>query len=131
MSSSPAEVDTEADLIRTARDAVWRLSGYLKIKPHLILEMQNQFDTLLNQIPRNVSSLRRGPIYPRDVHNRLASLASLCRRFALGAGPSGEHPDPQEEREKVRDIVALALRDIVALFQHWDFPVDLTSLQPK
>ena len=121
MSSSPAEVDTEADLIRTARDAVWRLSGYLKIKPHLILEMQNQFDTLLNQIPRNVSSLRRGPIYPRDVHNRLASLASLCRRFALGAPPrpSGEHPDSQ------------ALRDIVALFQHWDFPVDLTSLQQK
>ena len=127
MSSSPAEDDTEAGLIRKARDAVWRLSGYLKIKPHLILEMQNQFDTLLNQIPRNVSSLRRGPIYPRDVHNRLASLASLCRRFALGAGPSGEHPDPARPRTPR----SAALRDIVALFQHWDFPVDLTSLQQK
>ena len=118
MSSS----DTEADLKEKARNAVWRLSNDLRIKRNLILEMQNQFDTLLNQIPPNVPSLRRGPIFPRDVHNRLASLASLCRRFALGARDA----DPLG----ARDADPL-LKDIVALFNHWEFPVDLTPLQQK
>lgn len=106
--------EEELKLLDDAFRAISSLCLRLKIKPGLIMQMQDNCESLLQALRTDLSDPRRQRIPSRGMTKHLTDLSSLCRRIALGADFAGN------DAEKTA-----AFTPILNLFTHLSFPVDL------